>query len=125
MSSDLDLNMKAIIIASRNNFLEKKLVVELEKKIQAVGFEVSTEPKDASVAVVVNDGRDWLKDEQKKLKQWLKTKTKVTPHKLLATYTITDLPVPETLTNSSDFVTKEEYSLIGCLKDYWYFTHAH
>ncbi len=115
--------MKAIIIASRNNFLEKKFAVDLEKKIQAVGFEVADEPQETSVAVVINDGRDLPKDEQAKLKIWLKDKSVVTPHKLLATYTIADAPAPITLTDISDFVTKEEYSLIGCLKDYWYFTH--
>lgn len=115
--------MKAIIIASRNNFLEKKFVVELEKKIQAVGFEIADEPQETSVAVVINDGRDLPSGEQTKLKHWLKDKATITPHKLLATYTIAEMPAPQDLTNISDFVTKEEYSLIGCLKDYWYFTH--
>jgi hypothetical protein len=115
--------MKAIIFASRNNFLEKKFVLDLEVKIQAVGYEITEDFAEAKAAVAVSDGRDLPQSEQMKLKNWLKDKEAVKPHKLFAIYHIADEEAPEKLTERCDFITKELYSLIGCLKDYWYFTH--
>lgn len=115
--------MKAIIIASRNNFLEKNFVADLENRIQAIGYEITDGLVVADVAVVVSDGRDLPKDEQIKLKNFLKTKQAVKPHRLLVIYHIADGQAPDNLTENCDFITKEIYSLIGCLKDYWYFTH--
>lgn len=117
--------MKLIIIAARNNFLERKFVVELEKKIQAIGFAITDETDEASVAIVINDGRDLPKDEQVKIKRWLPGKMKVTPHKLLVVYNIADISASEALISIGDFVTKDEYSLIGCLKDYLFFSKNH
>jgi len=114
--------MQVIVIGERNSFIEKKFMVELESKIQAIGYGIAGEVNEAQAAVLVSDGRPLLTGEHNKLKIFLKNKTAVKPHKLLAVYHIADTPVPTEWSESADFVAKELYSIIGCLKDYWFFS---
>ena len=114
--------MQAIVVASRNNYWEKKLAAEVETKIQAIGFGLAT-ASEATAAVLISDGRPLLKTEQDKLKNFLKDKTVVKPHKLLVIYHIADDPVPDDWAAVADFIAKDIYDVIGCLKDYWFFSH--